>query len=46
MVRDAQAYNNTAVVIVGIFAIGLSGLLIDGLFALAARWLTPWRGLV
>lgn len=44
MVRDAQAYNNTAVVVVGILAIGFSGLLIDGLIAAVAARVTPWRG--
>lgn len=45
MVRDAQAYNNTAVVLVGIFAIGFSGLLIDAAISAVAKRLTPWRGL-
>jgi taurine transport system permease protein len=44
MVRDAQRYNNTAVVLVGIIAIGVSGLLIDGLLAAAGRRVAPWRG--
>ena len=44
MVRDAQAYNNTAVVIVGILAIGTSGLLIDSLITTLAARVTPWRG--
>ncbi len=45
MVRDAQNYNNTAVVLVGIFAIGFSGLLIDGAIALATRRTSRWRSL-
>jgi taurine transport system permease protein len=44
MVRDAQAYNNTAVVVVGIIAIGVSGLLIDSAIAFVATRVTPWRG--
>jgi len=44
MVRDAQAYNNTAVVVVGIIAIGVSGLLIDSAIAFVAARVTPWRG--
>jgi taurine transport system permease protein len=44
MVRDAQAYNNTAVVVVGILAIGISGLLIDSAIAFIATRVTPWRG--
>ena len=31
MVKDAANYNNTPVVLVGIIAIGISGLIIDGL---------------
>ena len=31
LVKDASNYNNTPVVLVGIFAIGISGLIIDGL---------------
>ena len=46
MVRDAQRYNQTEVVILGLFAIGLSGLLIDGLLRYAEKRLIPWRGLV
>ena len=44
VVRDAQAYNNTAVVIVGILAIGTSGLVIDSLITTVAARVTPWRG--
>ena len=46
MVRDAQAYNNTAVVIVGILAIGTSGLVIDSAITTLAARVTPWRGQV
>jgi len=46
MVRDAQRYNNTAVVLVGIIAIGISGLVIDGLLSAAGRRVAPWRGRV
>jgi len=44
MVRDASNYNNTPVVLVGIFAIGFSGLVIDGLLRAAERRAVPWRG--
>ena len=44
MVRDAQRYNNTSVVILGILVIGASGLAIDGLLQLLQRRLAPWRG--
>jgi taurine transport system permease protein len=44
MVRDAQRYSQTDVVILGLFAIGLSGLLIDALLRTAENRLIPWRG--
>ncbi|WP_246268482.1 ABC transporter permease [Acrocarpospora macrocephala] len=44
MVRDAQRYNQTDVVILGIVVIGLSGLLIDFLLQTLDRRLVPWRG--
>lgn len=44
MVRDASNYNNTPVVLVGIIAIGISGLIIDGLLQLIERKSVPWRG--
>ncbi|GAA0358603.1 ABC transporter permease [Microbispora corallina] len=44
MVRDAQRYNQTDVVILGIVVIGLSGLLIDVLLQALDRRLVPWRG--
>lgn len=44
VVKDASNYNNTPVVLVGIFAIGLSGLVIDGLLRIAERRAVPWRG--
>lgn len=44
MVRDAQRYNATDVVILGLFAIGLSGLALDGCLRLLERRLVPWRG--
>jgi taurine transport system permease protein len=44
MVKDASNYNNTPVVLVGIFAIGISGLVIDGLLRAAERRTVPWRG--
>ncbi|MET0425917.1 MAG: ABC transporter permease [Actinoplanes sp.] len=44
MVRDAQRYSQTDVVVLGLFAIGLSGLLIDALLRTAEDRLIPWRG--
>ncbi|MGE2835336.1 ABC transporter permease [Mycobacterium sp. SMC-4] len=44
LVKDASNYNNTPVVLVGIFAIGFSGLVIDGLLRAAERRSVPWRG--
>ncbi|MGA4540019.1 ABC transporter permease [Uniformispora flossi] len=44
MIRDAQRYNQTSVVIVGIIAIGLSGIVLDALLRGAERLLVPWRG--
>ncbi|GIF05613.1 ABC transporter permease [Actinoplanes siamensis] len=45
MVRDAQRYSQTDVVVLGLFAIGLSGLLIDALLRIAEQRLIPWRGI-
>lgn len=44
LVRDAQRYNNTPTVLVGIIAIGISGLVIDGLLSALGRRVAPWRG--
>lgn len=44
MIRDAQRYNQTDVVVLGLILIGLSGLLIDYLLRTAQHRLTPWRG--
>ncbi|GAB2618117.1 ABC transporter permease [Streptomyces capparidis] len=44
MIRDAQRYNQSDVVVLGLFAIGLSGLLIDGVLHALERRLVPWRG--
>ena len=44
LVKDASNYNNTPVVLVGIFAIGISGLIIDGLLRAVERRAVPWRG--
>ena len=46
LVKDASNYNNTPVVLVGIFAIGISGLVIDGLLRTLERRAAPWRGKV
>ncbi|GIJ48306.1 putative ABC transporter, permease protein [Virgisporangium aliadipatigenens] len=44
MVRDAQRYSQTDVVVLGLFAIGISGLLIDAALRAAETRLIPWRG--
>jgi taurine transport system permease protein len=44
MVRDAQRYLQTDVVVLGLIAIGISGLLIDGALRAAEQRLIPWRG--
>ncbi|QMU20691.1 ABC transporter permease [Gordonia rubripertincta] len=46
VVKDASNYNNTPVVLVGIIAIGLSGLIIDGLLRTIEHRVVPWRGKV
>ncbi len=46
MIRDAQRYNQSDIVILGLLAIGLSGLLIDALLRTAEHHLVPWRGRV
>ncbi len=46
LVKDASNYNNTPVVLVGIFAIGISGLVIDGFLRAIERRAVPWRGKV
>lgn len=43
MVLNAQRYNQTDVVILGLFVIGLTGLLIDLLIVSARTSLSPWR---
>lgn len=44
VVKDASNYNNTPVVLVGIIAIGLSGLIIDGVLRGVETRVVPWRG--
>ncbi|MFE5206878.1 ABC transporter permease [Streptomyces sp. NPDC056600] len=44
MIRDAQRYNQTDVVIAGIIAIGLSGIVLDAAFRGLERLTVPWRG--
>lgn len=44
VVRDAQRYNQSDVVILGIIIIGLCGIVLDGIIKLADRVLVPWRG--
>jgi taurine transport system permease protein len=44
MVRDAQRFNQTDVVILGIIIIGLCGIVLDGIIKMIDRVLVPWRG--
>lgn len=46
LVKDASNYNNTPVVLVGIFSIGISGLVIDAALRAVERRAVPWRGKV
>ncbi|RDG38862.1 ABC transporter permease [Streptomyces corynorhini] len=44
VIRDAQRYNQSDVVVLGLLAIGVSGLLIDGVLRALENRLAPWRG--
>ncbi|MFJ1648081.1 ABC transporter permease [Streptomyces sp. NPDC088258] len=44
MIRDAQRYNQSDIVVLGLLAIGISGLLIDGVLRALEYRLAPWRG--
>ncbi|MFM9370744.1 ABC transporter permease [Streptomyces sp. Da 82-17] len=44
LIRDAQRYNQTALVIAGILAIGLSGIVLDATLRALERATVPWRG--
>ncbi|MEU9807898.1 ABC transporter permease [Mycobacterium sp. NPDC050853] len=44
LVKDASNYNNTPVVLVGIFSIGISGLVIDAILRAVEHRAVPWRG--
>ncbi|MCU1676228.1 MAG: alkanesulfonates transport system permease protein [Frankiales bacterium] len=46
MIRDAQRYLRSDVVVLGILVLGISGLLLDAALRLLERRLAPWRGLV
>ncbi|MFF3176578.1 ABC transporter permease [Streptomyces sp. NPDC057900] len=43
MIRDAQRYNQSDTVVLGLFAIGISGLLIDAVLRGLENRLAPWR---
>ncbi|GAA3032923.1 ABC transporter permease [Actinokineospora globicatena] len=45
MVLNAQRYNQTAVVLLGLIVIGVTGLIIDSAILAVQRALSPWRGL-
>jgi len=44
MVRDAQRFNQTDVVFLGVIIIGLCGIVLDGIIKIIDRVLVPWRG--
>ncbi|MBL7497457.1 ABC transporter permease [Frankia sp. CNm7] len=44
MIRDAQRYNQTDVVILGIIVLGLSGIALDAILRWVQNRATPWRG--
>ena len=44
MVRDAQRFNQTDIVIMGIIIIGVCGIALDLSIQLIDRLLVPWRG--
>jgi taurine transport system permease protein len=44
MIRDAQRYLRSDVVVLGILVLGISGLAIDAVLRLLERLLAPWRG--
>jgi taurine transport system permease protein len=44
MIRDAQRYNQTDVVILGILVLGFTGLVLDAGLQWAERRFAPWRG--
>ena len=44
VVRDAQRFNQTDVVVLGIIVIGVTGVLLDYAVRPIDRWLVPWRG--
>ncbi|NBE55835.1 ABC transporter permease [Streptomyces boluensis] len=44
MIRDAQRYNQTDLVIAGIIAIGISGIALDAALRGVERAAVPWRG--
>lgn len=44
MIRDAQRYNQTDTVILGIIVLGISGLILEYLLLRLQRRVTPWRG--
>lgn len=45
MIRDAQRYNQTDLVILGILVLGLTGLALEALLTWLQRRTAPWRGL-
>lgn len=45
MIRDAQRYNQTDLVILGILVLGTTGLVLEGILTWLQRRTTAWRGL-
>lgn len=46
IIRDAQRYNQTDVVLLGLFVLGISGLVLEFILEKIQRMVTPWRGIV
>lgn len=44
MILNASRYLRTDIIFVGIFVIGIIGLLIDSLLRLIEKWVIPWQG--
>jgi len=46
IIRDAQRYNQTDVVLLGLFVLGFSGLILEFILERVQKVVTPWKGVV
>lgn len=46
IIRDAQRYNQTDVVLLGLFVLGISGLFLEFILENVQKVVTPWKGVV